>query len=359
MRTPTRLSLLALAFASVSAHAQFYKTDEFLFSINNGGKAAGSGGSGHVTWTALGGIVDIGGSTDAGTATISADGRYVGATAVNSATGLSEAARYDSVSGTWTTLGGFGSSSGSNSSSGWGMSADGSTIVGLGWVDAGHAHAMSITGTTVTDLGTNVPGNNSRAQAVSADGSVVGGWDDSDGGFWQGSIWKNGVQTLLTDSSGVAVGEVGVISGDGNWAFGGSTIDDKAYRWSEATGVETFDNPFGTPMIALGSSYDGSVVVGSAGSFFSGYETWIWTSATGVRNLEDIAAVLPGYDGTQLRSALGVSPDGRYVVGIYSNFIGFPGGGFAMDLQAVPEPCTMLALGGLAALALRRKRAVK
>lgn len=357
MRTLTRIGVLALALASTGAHAQFYKTDAFLYSVTNDGTAAGSDFDGHVTWTPGGGKVGIGGSTDAGTATISSDGRYVGATAINPTTGLSEAARYDTFSGTWTMLGTLGSSSGSNASSGWGMASDGSLLVGLAWVDAGHAHAFTTDGTTITDLGTSVPGNNSRAQAVSGDGTLVGGWDDSGGGFWQGSVWKNGVQTLLTDQNGNPVGEVGVISGDGQWAFGGSDVDGNAYRWSEGTGVQLFDNPFGTPMTALGSSNDGSVVVGLAGNFFTGYESWVWTSALGVRSLEEIAAMLPGYDGTQLRSALGVSPDGRYIVGITSNFIGFPGGGFAMNIESVPEPCTMIALGGLSLLAARRRRA--
>lgn len=359
MKILTYAAISGMMLAGSLASAQFYKTGAILFSINNGGKAAGINSDGYATWTAGGGLVEIGGSTDAGTATISSDGRYVAGTAVNPFTGLSEASRYDENSGTWTNLGSLGSSSGSNASAGWGMTGDATTVVGNAWVDAGHAHAIRINNGIVTDLGTNLTGHSSRAQAVSADGTLIGGYDEDSGGFWQGAVWKNGVETLLTDGGGNELGEVDAISGDGNWVFGGTDLNGNAYRWNENTGSETFDNPFGLSMTAAGASYDGSVVVGMAGDFFSGYEAWIWRAGFGVQSLESVAAGMNGYDGTQLLGGIGVSADGRYVVGSYANDFGFAGGGFVMDLQPVPEPSSLLALGGLALLAIRRRRGTK
>ncbi len=358
MRNLTTFVSVCLALGgATAAHAQFWKADAVLFSVNNNGQAAGINGNGYQMWTSGGGMVGIGGSTDAGTATISSDGRYVGGTALNPNTNLSEASIYDSVSGTWTNLGTLGSSSGSNASSGWNMTGDATTLVGNAWVDAGHAHAIRINNGTVTDLGTHFAGHSSRAQAISADGSVIGGWDEDTTGYWQGAVWINGVETRLFDQSSNMVGEVNAISGDGNWAFGGYDMNGNAYRWSPGTGIETFDNPFALPMEVTGSSYDGSVVVGYAGDYWDGYQSWMWTQGTGIVNLADYAAGLTGYTDTPFLGATGVSQDGQWIVGTYANFAGFVGGSYIIHREAVPEPCSLLALGGLGLFGLARRRA--
>lgn len=355
IRTPYLILSLSLGAASV-ANAQFYTADGGLESINNSGFAAGYNGSGYETWTPTGGITTIGGQDDAGNAIVSADSRYVGGDAVNPSTGFSEAALYDTTTGTWTTLGSLGSSSGTNASATWAMTPDAKTIVGNAWINAGTADAIIIQNGTVTDLGTAYAGHSTRAESISNDGSIYGGYQEQPDGFWQGSIWSNGTQTLLNDASGNPLSDVSAISGNGAWAYTSSAYDNNAYKWSQSTGAVAFDNPFGIPMTVTGTNYDGSVVVGVAGDFFTGTQGWIWTAATGVESMNTYAASFGNYNGQALSDPLGVSQDGSYITGIYTDSFGFPAGSFVIHTQAAPEPVMLVALAaGIGALLIRKR----
>ncbi len=357
MRTLTPLLLLAFAVGAAGpVQAQFYSTtDAYLNSINNNGQAAGSNGGQFVTWTAGGGVNFIGGIPDAGVATISDDGHFVSGMAMNGSTGKTEMALFDSVNHAWTTLGSLGSSSGSNASAAWGMTGDASVVVGNAWVDAGHAHAVYWKNGVVTDLGSSLSGHSSRAQAVSADGSLIGGYDEDSTGYWQGTVWKNGAETRLFNSSNDELGLVGAISGDGQWVYGEDDYTGNAYMWNANTGVQEFANPFGAQMTVTGVSHDGSVVVGTAGDFFSGIQGWIWTSATGVESMNTFASGLSGYGGQDLFTPLGVSADGSYITGYYANMFGFAAGSFVVH-NPVPEPSSLALLAfGVPFLIKRRK----
>lgn len=280
-------------------------------------------------WTAAGGAVAIGGATAGngvgGNATISEDGSYVGGTAFNSMSGLYELSRYDRGTGTWTNLGGIGGSSGQETSSGWDISGDGNHVVGLGWVNAGEAHATQWSdGTGTFDLGSTIPGNSSRANATDFDGDVVVGWQD--GVSRNGAVWINGVQTIIQTPSGGLVGEAGAVSADGQWAvgIGGSTTSNEAWRWSQATGavglgslgLSGFPAPRG---YATAIDADGSTIVGFDRGFGPATtgEGWIWTEATGLISLDDYVAGLGLSVPNNLRLSLplGISADGKTIVG--------------------------------------------
>src|SRR5690606_33404719 len=102
-----------------------------------------------------------------------------------------------------------------------------------------------------------------RINALSADGSVAAGWQDGTSGFRQAAIWIDGEQTLIFDQDGIEVGEVGAISGDGQWAVGGN--DFEAYRWNADEGLHYISHPDGGMWFRGSStaiSADGSVIVG-------------------------------------------------------------------------------------------------
>ena len=103
---------------------------------------------------------------------------------------------------------------------------------------------------------------------------------------------------------------------------------------------------------AWDASADGSVVVGSANGNV-GSEAFVWDAAFGMRELSTVLANL-GVDtaGWQLTEAVGVSDDGRTVVGVGLNPSGFTEAWIAV----IPEPGTGTLVGtGLFCLAIRRK----
>jgi probable HAF family extracellular repeat protein len=65
---------------------------------------------------------------------------------------------------------------------------------------------------------------------------------------------------------------------------------------------------------ANGVSADGSVVVGSAYNAAGQWRAFRWTAAGGMEDLNITYAHLLT-DGSELREAYAISPDGRYIVG--------------------------------------------
>ena len=301
----------------------------------DGTVVVGDVGTEHFMWTAGTGINLIGGVGPqgyGGQTDINAVGNLISGTRINPQTGLGELSVYDVNTQTWTSHGGIGGSSGSSTSSAWGMSLDGSTVVGLGWINAGEAHAIRYDATNgMVDLGSTVSGSSSRANAASDDGSVIAGWQDATNGFRQAAVWTNGVQELLTHNGGGLASEVGSISGDGVWVGGGGNSNNnyQAFKWSSATGILDIGPPpvNGWRGATTDLSVDGSVIVGF-------YRPWpapatmgngfIYTDNNGLQDLTDLATNL-GIDlqGRTLALPLGVSADGSTVVGIDNTGSGF------------------------------------
>ncbi len=325
------------------------------------GNFAGEG-AGYAYWTRDGGLVNIGGASPqpyGGHASISDDGRYIGGTAFNSVTNLAEMARYDRMTGQWTTLGGIGGDLDGSVSSGWGISGNGQSVVGLGWTPSFNAHAIQWNeGSGLTDMGTTVPGRPSRANATNHDGSVVVGWQDGD--LRQAAVWNNGVQTLLFDAiTNEGLSEAQAVSSDGNWVggFGNFGNNGEAWLWSEATGTMRLGHINETYTGAVTAlSADGSVAIGFERSFgFGGGSLgFIWTEATGMVDLNAFAASL-GIDtqGLILDLPLGMSADGRTIVGRATDFSTFSTVGFVLTIPT-PASAALLGLGGIAAIRRRR-----
>lgn len=93
----------------------------------------------------------------------------------------------------------------SDYNSGWDITADGQTIVGLQFDVNFNAFAMQWNETLgYTDLGgTTYPSSSSRASGVSKDGSVIYGW--TQGGQWNPTVWYNGEMTIVNTGGGEAL----------------------------------------------------------------------------------------------------------------------------------------------------------
>jgi len=203
---------------------------------------------------------------------------------------------------------------GSFSSGAFGVSADGSVVVGRSnGANGGEAFRWTNTDGMV-GLG-DLPGGrfSSGALGVSADGSVVVGsgsapirreafrWTEADGMVGLGDLPGLGFFSEARD-----------VSADSSAVVGSSLGNDgiEAFRWTEVDGmVGLGDLPGGRfDSDAWGVSADGSVVVGFSESA-SGREAFRWTEADGMVGLGD----LPG--GRFFSIARDVSADGSVVVG--------------------------------------------
>ena len=259
-----------------------------------------------------------------------------------------QAAVYDVSDATWTGVGGIGWFSGTETAGGWGMSGDGSTLVGLGWSpNQTNAYAVvSTDGGALTALPWLVPGRSTRANGCNSDGTVIVGWQDNPFGFRQAAIWVNGVgQRLWHSYPKGPLGEASSCSADGNWVVGiqGPTTGSQAWRWSQSTGAQLLGelNPEeGWNGNATGISADGNVIVGleRKTGFGGGVVAWIWTPTGGMQNLTDYViaqgVTLPA--GVTLAVAQNVSGDGLTITGTASNLTGFV---IRLDPPALESSC--------------------
>lgn len=281
-------------------------------------------------WNASGGLVQIGsisnGYPAAGRTIVSNDGTKISSSVTNAATGFNEISTYDVATATWVNRGGLVPTGWDGSvSSTWGMTANGSTIVGLGFLTAANAHAVKwdeVNG--MVDLGSIVQGRSSRANAINASGTVIVGWQDESNGTRSGAKWQDGVESFITDNNGNNVGEAGGISADGSTIIG--SANPNPYVWNVVSGLTYITHPnasFSFKGGATGISGDGTKVIGYYRAFgappMSG-EGFIWTSATGRVNLNDYAVSLGiATNGVTMGLPLAISQDGKKIAGMGVN----------------------------------------
>jgi len=264
---------------------------------------------------------------------------------------------------------GLGFVSGASSSKAFGISDDGSTVVG----ESGNEAFYWTEETGMVSLG------NGFAHNASADGSVVVGWDFSQAYYWTeetglvgiGGCWACGAYDVSADGNVIcgaydfgeafrwteetgmvpiydgggglgiscdgntitgeyyiwnypnertSICDVGrAVSCDGSVVVGGDGGANQAFRWTQETGcVRIGDLPGGSDdSVAFGVSYDGSIIVGYGNSAI-GNEAFYWTEESGVMvNLKDMLETDYGLDltGWTLTRARGISVDGCTIAG--------------------------------------------
>lgn len=308
------------------AQAQVYDTGSYaqMTDVSNDGVAVGNVENAYqMKWTEAEGSVNIGTLTSgdfiSGWTNVSSDGKYISGTMTNPDTGLDEMGRFDVLTNAWSFLGGLGSSSETTVSSAWGMSDSGSAVVGLGYIDVGTGHAVKWSESTgIIDLGSTVANRSSRANSINADGTVVVGWQDNDYGDREGVYWKNGIQIALKDNNNLPTGEAVAVTPDGNTIVGYTF--DNPFIWNQTAGYTMITHP--NPDYsggAAGVSDDGKTVVGYFRPFGPALlgEGFIYTAEMGRVNLNEYVASL-GLDdmGITFSLPLGISPNGKYIVGI-------------------------------------------
>ncbi len=290
-------------------------------------------------WTERDGIVPLGMAsaivgTMAGTPDVSADGTMVSATICGS----------DSTyvtQGIWTLGEGWrelmpplppgGGMMDDAYGSAWGMSDDGSTVVGLFWrpnQPGGSAHASAWTQSTgAVDLGSD--GGSSRANDANYDGSVIVGWAENPAwGGWQPTVWVDQVMTVLESPD--AFCEATAVNADGTIVVGftyGAEINTRiaaAWDWTGAAwekrilGALPGTFPEYGVVIPNDLTPDGGTIVGYNAFDWTQSTGFIWTEETGMVDVEDFLTdngieFDPWFN---LLSITGISDDGKTMVGI-------------------------------------------
>jgi len=244
----------------------------------------------------------------------------------------------------------------SNSSAGHAVSGDGEVVVGQIGTNASGIRSYRWTeGSGMVDPGL-LPGDSlGVAYAISADGTVVAGRSSSHAYRWTDA---GGMVNLGDLPGGNNAAYAYGISGDGQVVVGlsFSASGAEAFRWDEANGMVGLGDIAGGSFssAAYAASEDGSVIVGRGNYAGTGnQDAFIWDAENGMQDLRLVLIGL-GLDltGWDLWEAQGISADGRTITGFGTN----PSGFTEAWIATIPEPSTALLLGfGLAAMASGRR----
>lgn len=252
-----------------------------------------------------------------------------------------------------------GSPPGSNFSSLAGVSADGRICAGWGGNSSNPNSAQAAYYDTQLDHWTNLGfltgGAWSKALAANADGSVVVGIStDNSGAYSRASVWTaqagmqlvGGVGNLPNGNEAAAVD----VSRDGSVIIGYDYVIDPywnssqhGWRWTAAGGMEDLGVfPGSTYTVPMGVSPDGKVIVGIADIGGSNHP-FLWDAAHGLRELRDVLTA-QGHgaelDGWLLDSATCIGGSGPYYI---AGEGGNPAGyicGWVVRLDSLEASCT-------------------
>jgi uncharacterized membrane protein len=207
--------------------------------------------------------------------------------------------------------------------SGYGVSGNGTSAVGLAW-NCKDAEGFAWTATTGNvSLGHPAGNHSSRASAISANAkTIVGFWEDPTGPR-RPVRWVDGKHDLFLGAS--TIGEATAVNSNGTQIVGqapGSNGYGAAFIYSDKKGLLSIGTLRHSPTeqsVANGISDNGLVVGWSGDPFGHGIEAFVWTSAGGLERLEralrHLGAKIPA--GTTLITAVSISADGSTMAGQY------------------------------------------
>ncbi len=285
------------------------------------------------------------------------------------------------------------------------VSADGQVIVGNGSDVGGPAAFQWRDGTGMVPVG-DLPGGatGSFAHGVSDDGSVIVGVGSSTNGAeafrWTANDGMVGLGVLSTNFGFLS--EAHGVSDDGSVVVGVSTsvlTGEEAYRWTPQTGMVGIGWPAGAFQseatnvsadgqvivgMSIGAGWhwselvgfellgslpggtggdfrsepldltpDGSIIVGTSETDIAFGEAFIWDAVNGIRDMRDMLMQDFALDltGWMLRTASGISADGRTIVGTGVN----PNGFTEAWIATIPEPASAILLLLGTTMLLRRR----
>jgi hypothetical protein len=130
---------------------------------------------------------------------------------------------------------------GTSYNSAWGITADGSTIVGLQFNESWSAKAFKWTEADGYEMIGPAEGD-SRASGISADGSVIYGWA-APAWTWLPVVWHN-EEMIFIDETQSNFGEATAASASGNYVAG--YYGAYGFIWSPTEGVVQFENTLNT-----------------------------------------------------------------------------------------------------------------
>ncbi len=197
-------------------------------------------------------------------------------------------------------------------SSAWGVSADGSAVVG-GSRSTNGMEAFRWTSTTgMQPIGDVVGGTfESTLRGISADGTIaVGTCNSVNGKEACKGIDGGGLMGLGDIGSSIFWSEASAVSGDGTVIVGTGRGNTEAFRWTSQNGMEPLGvlDPVNYSSAASAVNFDGSIIVGRSANAQGVTEPFRWAAQTGIIGLGS----LPG---SNYNSADAVSDDGTVIVG--------------------------------------------
>jgi probable HAF family extracellular repeat protein len=201
----------------------------------------------------------------------------------------------------------------------FGASSNGSVIVGDSLLGGSSAQAVVWNDGAISALPYLLPGDNfSSARAVNPDGTVIVGLSAGTG--VQAVRWVNGSVSGLGFLSGANFTTARAVNSDGSVIVGYACNPSicpggQAFRWANGTITGLGFLPGGSGSAAFGVSSDGTVVVGYSQDNAGNTQAFRWTPASGMTGL--------GISPSSSSAANAMSADGSVIVG-YSNP---PGGG--------------------------------
>jgi probable HAF family extracellular repeat protein len=240
---------------------------------------------------------------------VSADGRVVISASdyVDSNNGYTRGAYRWTASGGYESLG----SLGGNRSFAYGISADGSTIVGESRNQSGDSRAFRWTAAGgMVSLGVLSGGAESYATAVASDGAVVVGTSDTANGD-EAFRWTPAGGMVSLGHLGGGYSEANGVSADGSTVVGVSYTENegqRAFRWTASGGMVNLGVlEGGNYSYARGASKTGDVVFGQANTASDNDQAFRWTQAGGMVSL--------GHLGGGNSYANAMNADGTVLVG--------------------------------------------